>query len=50
MKPPTKPFKVRFSLTTLKDLEEFASQDGRSLANAVRKIVEDFLKAWRAKQ
>jgi metal-responsive CopG/Arc/MetJ family transcriptional regulator len=46
---PMKSFKIRLPEALLADLEEFASRDHRSIANFVRKILDDFIQAARAK-
>lgn len=46
----TESFQLRFPAELLADLEEFASRDGRSIANLVRKICADYVAAQRAKE
>jgi len=45
----TKVFKLRLTPALLADIEEFAARDGRTIANWIRKVLEDAVKAWRAK-
>jgi metal-responsive CopG/Arc/MetJ family transcriptional regulator len=49
LKEPMKSFKMRLPEALLKDLEEFATKDKRSIANFVRIILENFIKTERAK-
>jgi hypothetical protein len=46
----TKVFKLRVPAALLRDLEEYASRDRRTVANLLRKIAEDFIAAERAKE
>jgi metal-responsive CopG/Arc/MetJ family transcriptional regulator len=46
---PMKSFKIRLPEALLADLEEFASRDHRSIANFVRKILDNFIQSERAK-
>lgn len=43
-------FRLRIPAALLRDLEEFATRDRRTVANLLRKIAEDFIAAERSKE
>ena len=45
----TKVFRFRVPAALLRDLEEYATRDRRTIANLLRKIAEDFIAGERAK-